>query len=115
VLTLALLPYAWLGLSDTAFHVRRRPVAWPERLAHAALFVALLTVIPQAYLGRRAPVVIGLVLFAAARGVDEFYFHRRLPAEESALHARTHLAFLAFVVAVMGVDWLEGSRSGIEK
>ena len=107
VLTLALLPYAWLGLSDTAFHVRSRAVAWPERLAHAALFVALLTVIPQAYLGRRAMVVAGLVLFAAARAVDEFVFHRRLPAEESSLHSRTHLAFLAFVVAVMGMDWVE--------
>lgn len=107
LLTAGLLPYAWLGLTDTVYHARRRRVAWPEALAHAAIFVSLLTVVPQAYLGRRGLVVAGLLLFLAARCVDEYVFHRQLPVEESRLHARTHLAFLGFLAAVMGTEGWE--------
>ena len=107
VLTFSLLPYAWLGMADNVFHARHRSVGWPERLAHLAIFLSLLTVVPQAYAGNRAAVIAGLVVFVAARCVDEYAFHRGLPAAESGLHARTHLAFLGYVVAVMGMDWID--------
>ena len=109
VLTLGLLPYVYLGLSDTVFHAKHRRVAGPERLAHAAIGLALLTVVPQAYLGGRGMVLAGLLLFVAARAIDEYVFHRGLPPAESALHARTHLAFLGYVVTIMAVDWAEAN------
>jgi hypothetical protein len=109
VLTVFLLPYAWFGLSDNFYHAKHRHVPWPERMAHAAIVLALLTVVPQAYLGNRTLVVAGLVLFVIARAVDEYAFHRGLPAVESALHARTHLAFLTYVVSIMAADWAEAN------
>ena len=48
-----------------------------------------------------------MVLFVAARALDEFVFHRGLAAEEVDLHAKTHFGFVIFVVGVMGVDWLQ--------
>src|SRR5690349_790960 len=109
VLTLALLPYAFLGLSDVLFHARHRPVAGAERLAHATIGLALLTVVPQAYLGGRGLVLAGLLLFVAARAIDEYVFHRAVPHAESRLHARTHQAFLLYVVTIMAVDWVEAN------
>ena len=107
VLTLFLLPYAYFGLRDNFYHAQQRSVPWPERLAHAAIVLALLTVVPQAYLGNRGLVIAGLVLFVVARAVDEYVYHRGLPATESALHARTHFAFLLYVVTIMAADWAE--------
>ena len=109
VLTLFLLPYAWFGLRDNFYHAKHRHVPRAERLAHAAIVLALLTVVPQAYLGNSTLVIAGLVVFVAARAVDEYAFHRDLPARESALHARTHLAFLAYVVTIMAADWAEAN------
>jgi hypothetical protein len=109
ILTLGLLPYAWFGLSDNVYHARHRVVPGAERLAHAAIVLALLTVVPQAYLGNRGMVLAGLVLFVAARAVDEYVFHRKLPVAESALHARTHFAFLTYVFTILAVDWAEAN------
>ena len=109
VLTLGLLPYALFGASDLVFHARHRRVQGPERLAHATIGLALLTVVPQAYLGGRGLVLAGLVLFVTARAIDEYVFHRGLPQAESALHARTHLAFLLYVVTITAVDWAEAN------
>ena len=41
----------------------------------------------------------GLVLFLVARSLDEWIFHRNIPAREAEMHAKTHFAFLGFVVA----------------
>jgi hypothetical protein len=109
VLTLGLLPYAYFGLSDNSYHARHRRVPAAERLAHAAIVLALLTVAPQAYVANSGMVLAGLVLFVAARSVDEYVFHRGLPVAESALHARTHFAFLVYVVALLAVDWAEAN------
>ena len=109
LLTLFLLPYASFGLRDNLYHAGHRRVPWPERLAHAAIVLALFTVVPQAYLGNKPLVVVGLVVFVAARALDEYAFHRGLPARESALHARTHLAFLTYVVTIMAADWAEAN------
>jgi hypothetical protein len=109
VLTLGLLPYAYFGLSDNFYHAKHRRVPGAERLAHAAIVLALLTIVPQAYLGHGGMVLAGLLLFVAARAVDEYVFHRGLPAAESALHARTHLAFLLYVFSILAVDWAEAN------
>jgi len=39
--------------------------------------------------------------------MDEFIIHRGLAAEEIDLHAKTHFAFIIFVVGVMGVACLQ--------
>lgn len=37
-------------------------------------------------------------LFALAGAADEYGYHRDIPAEEHALHAKEHLALLLFVL-----------------
>jgi hypothetical protein len=111
-LAIALVPYIYFGLNDNLLHLRTRTVCWRERLLHLAIVAALATVIPQAFFGHHVVMLAGLVLFVAARALDEYVFHRGLSAAESDLHAKTHLAFLMFIVVVLVVDWLETSLHG---
>lgn len=103
-LTLCLLPYVCFGLRDVLHHKRHRHVSHPEKVLHLLLGLTLVTVIPQAYLGRMDLVIPGLVLFVAARIADEFIFHRGLAAAEVDLHAKTHFGFLIFVAGLMGLE-----------
>ena len=113
ILTVGLVPYVWFGLRDVLFHKRRRPSPWPERLLHLSLGLTLLTVVTHAFAGDRGVVLAGLVLFLAARVIDEFVYHRGLPAEESSLHAKTHLGFMIFVIAWMSAERVARASSGI--
>ncbi|HEY2253298.1 MAG TPA: hypothetical protein VGH74_19630, partial [Planctomycetaceae bacterium] len=106
LLPVFLLPYAYFGLSDNLQHYRHRRIPWAERIVHATIVLALLTVVPHALNGNCPVVIAGLVLFLMARSFDEWSFHRNLAGRESDLHAKTHFAFLAFVVLLMTVDWL---------
>lgn len=99
-----LLPYAYFGLRDNLQHLQSRRVSWTERILHAAIVVALCTVVPQAIFGRREIMLVGLVLFLVARVADEWIFHRRLPAHEVELHAHTHFAFLVFLISLACLD-----------
>lgn len=101
-----LLPYAWFGLSDNLHHVKHRHVSWPERILHLTIVVSLFTVVPHAILGNQPIVLAGLVLFLIARAWDEWGFHRNLGEQETAMHAKTHLAFLIFVVMLATLDWV---------
>ena len=56
--------------------------------------MTLTIIILHAYMGHFDVVVPGLVIFAAARALDEFVFHRGLAAAEVELHAKTHFGFL---------------------
>lgn len=104
VLPVFLLPYAYFGLSDNIQHFRHRQISLAEQILHATIVLALFTVVPQAVSGNRPVVIAGLVLFLVARSFDEWGFHRNLPEREADMHAKTHFAFLAFVVALMTVD-----------
>ncbi len=64
----------------------------------------------HALLAHHFVVVGALVIFAIAGGVDEYIFHRDIPAEESDLHAKEHLALLIFIVVSLATDWLEKSH-----
>ena len=108
LLTVSLAPYVFFGLRDNFHHARNRKVGWLERTLHLAIVVALVMVIPHAYLGNRSTMLAGLAIFIAARSLDEFVFHRGLDGPETDLHAKTHLAFLMFVVATLLADWLDG-------
>ena len=107
VLTLCLAPYIYFGVGDVLHHKEHRTLDFAERLLHLTLGTTLTIVIPHAYLGHFDVVIPGLVLFVAARALDEFVFHQGLAAAEIDLHAKTHLGFLIFVVGVMGMHWLQ--------
>ena len=107
LLTLCLAPYLYFGIRDVLHHKQHRTVSFTERLLHITLGMTLTIIIPHAYLGHFDVVIPGVLLFVAARALDEFVFHRGLAAAEIDLHAKTHLGFLIFVVGLMGVDWLQ--------
>jgi len=111
LLCACILPYAYFGLSDNVQHVRSRRVSWAERIVHAAIVLAVLIVVPQIVTGHRSIAIAGLVLFLVARSFDEWVFHRNLPDREADMHAKTHLAFLIFVVMWMTVDWLSNGSA----
>src|SRR6185295_2456473 len=110
ILTACLVPYVYFGVRDVLHHKQHRPVSMTERILHLTLGVTLSIVIPHAFLGHWAIVLVGIVLFILARLIDEFVFHRRLAGAESDLHAKTHLGFLIFVVGLMSVNWLEAQQ-----
>jgi len=110
ILLACLMPYAYFGLSDNLFHFRHRNVTLLERLLHAAIVLSAFTLVPHALAGNSNVTLAGLLLFVTARTLDEFIFHRGVPGEEADVHAKTHLAFLLFVVAIMAVDWLEANH-----
>lgn len=107
LLTLCLAPYVSFGIRDVLHHKTYRKVSLTERLLHLSLGMTLAIVLPHAYLGHMNVVIPGMILFVAARAIDEFIFHRGLAAEEVDLHAKTHFAFLIFVVGLMGTAWLQ--------
>ena len=75
---------------------------------HLALGVVLVAAIGNAYLGRITVVVVAFLFFGALGAVDEYVFHRDLPASESDVHAKEHLALLLFVVVFAALEWLGG-------
>lgn len=106
VIPVFLIPYAWFGLNDNLHHVKHRSVGWTERILHLTIVLALFTVVPHAMTGNRSVMLAGLLLFLVARSWDEWGFHRNLPGHEADMHAKTHLAFLIFVVMSTTVDWM---------
>jgi len=107
LLTVFLGPYLYFGIRDVLHHKHYRPVSFTERLLHITLGMTLTIIISHAYAGHFEVVIAGFLLFVSARALDEFVFHRGLPAQEIDLHAKTHFGFLIFVVGVIGTNWLE--------
>jgi hypothetical protein len=110
ILFACVIPYAWFGLRDNLYHLRHRNVTLLERLLHATIVISALTLVPHAMAGNANTTLAGLLLFVTARTLDEFIFHRGVPGEEADVHAKTHFAFLLFVVAIMTVDWLDSNQ-----
>jgi hypothetical protein len=107
ILCFSFLPFLYYGAKDTAFHFRGRKVSLTEHLLHAAIGMVLVIMFTHALMAHHLVMVGALVLFAVAGGVDEYIFHRDIPAEESDLHAKEHLALLIFIVVSLATDWLE--------
>jgi hypothetical protein len=107
ILSLSFLPFVYYGAKDTVFHLRGRKVTMPEHLLHAAIGVMLAIMFSHALMAHHLVVLAALVMFAIAGSVDEYIFHHDIPAEESDLHAKEHLALLVFIVASLATDWLE--------
>jgi len=107
ILSVCFLPFVYYAVRDTAFHFRGRKVSLTEHILHAAIGVVLMMLFSNALMARHGVVLGSLVLFVVAGGADEYIFHRGIPAEESDLHAKEHLALLGFVVVSLATDWLE--------
>lgn len=107
ILILSFLPFLYYGGKDTAFHFRGRKVSLTEHLLHAAIGVVLLILFTHALMAHHLVVLCALVIFVIAGGLDEYVFHRGIPAEESDLHAKEHLALLIFIVVSLTTDWLQ--------
>ena len=107
LMTVCLGPYVFFGIRDVLHHKHHRKVTLTERLLHLCLGLTLTIILSHAYLGHIDVVIPGLILFVGIRAADEFIFHRGLAAEEIDLHAKTHFAFIIFVVGVMGLAWLQ--------
>ena len=107
ILTLGLAPYIFFGVRDLLHHARHRPTPLPERLLHLAMGITLLTVVTHAYQANRGVTLLGLALFMIIRAMDEYIYHRGLAAEESSLHAKTHMGFMIFIVSMLGADWVQ--------
>ena len=107
ILSLSFLPFVYYAVKDNAFHFRGRKVSLTEHLLHAAIGLVLLILFWHALMGHHLIVLCALILFALAGAVDEYIFHRGIPAEESDLHAKEHLALLIFIVLSLATDWLQ--------
>ncbi len=101
------MPFIYYAIKDNAFHFRGRKVSLTEHLIHAAIGLVLAIMFAHALMAHHLVVLGALVIFVVAGGLDEYIFHRGIPAEESDLHAKEHLALLIFIVLSLATDWLE--------
>ena len=82
-------------------------------MLHAAIGLVLVIMFSHAVMAHHYVVLAALLLFIIAGGIDEYIYHRDIPAEESDLHAKEHLALLIFVVASLTTDALEKNHWSI--
>ena len=101
VLAVALLPFLYFAARDQVLHLTARRVSLAENLLHLALALVLAGVIARAFVFREKSVALGILAFVLFGAVDEYVFHRGLPAGEHDVHAKEHFALLIFV-AVFG-------------
>jgi hypothetical protein len=106
VLVLAFVPFLYFATKDQIFHLRGRRVSLAENLLHLGIGLTLVVLFTHALAGRYAIMVAALVLFAVVGGIDEFFYHRAIPGEESDLHAKEHLALMVFLIVTLASDWL---------
>ena len=111
ILIASFLPFVYYASRDTMFHFRGRRVSVAEHLIHFAIGVALTVIVVNAVIGRYGQMLVGLALFAIAGALDEYVWHRKLPEEESDLHAKEHLALFLFLVVTLFMNWLESGHS----
>ncbi len=105
----ALLPIAlfvYYGGRNAIFHFKGRKPPAVENLLHLGLGVAEGLLIVGALLPRSTWVWYGAVGTAVLGAIDEYLFHRDIPAEEHALHAKSHLAIFLILVTTLAVPAL---------
>lgn len=96
ILLVALAPFLFFASRDQWLHLTARKVPLAENVIHAFLGVILFVVIGRAFLFDWRFVVVGTVVFALCGALDEFLFHRGVPASESDIHAKEHFALFGF-------------------
>jgi len=107
LLIFSFLPFVYYATKDNLFHFRGRKVSRTEHILHAAIGIALVIMFSHALMAHHLIVLGALLLFVIVGGVDEYIFHRDIPAQESDLHAKEHLALLIFLVVSLATDWLQ--------
>ena len=104
LVVVAFLPFLYYATLDGIFHFRGRRVSLSEHVIHVVIGLSLALVFTAAVMANQ-PVMLGsLVAFLVSGGLDEFVWHRDLPAPESDLHAKEHLALLIFLGITLLVD-----------
>ncbi len=106
ILVFSFLPFVYYGAKDTAFHFRGRKVSRTEHILHGAIGLVLAILFAHALMAHHLIVVCALLIFVVAGSLDEYIFHRDIPAEESDLHAKEHFALLIFIAVSLATDWL---------
>ncbi len=104
-LVAAFLPFAWFAWLDTRYHLSTRKPGGPENLVHLGLGVCQLGLLVNAIRADLRFELFALAGIAVLGGLDEFGFHRALPAFESDVHAKSHFALFIFVVVALGLNY----------
>ena len=107
VLMLLFVPFVYFGGKDMAFHFRGRKVSITEHVLHLGIGITQAMLFVQALRGNVVLMFVALGMFLVTGSIDEYIFHRALPAEESDLHAKEHLALFIFVVVALAMIGLE--------
>jgi hypothetical protein len=101
VLTVAILPFLLHAYRDARYHLSQRKPGHLENLVHLALGTCQVALIVSAYQSDLRKMALAASGIAAFGIVDEHGFHHGLPASESDIHAKAHLAlFVFFAVGV---------------
>ena len=104
LIVVAFLPFLYYATLDGIFHFRGRRVSLSEHVIHVVIGLSLALVFTAAVMANQ-PVMLGsLVAFLVSGGQDEIVWHRDLPAQESDLHAKAHLALLIFLGVTLLID-----------
>ena len=94
--------FVYFAGKDLMFHLRGRRVGGIENAIHLGLGLAEAAFLGGALVGSAGWLAAGAIATAALGAGDEYLFHRDLPAAESDLHAKGHLAlFLVLAAAVL--------------
>ena len=104
LIVVAFLPFLYYATLDGIFHFRGRRVSLSEHVIHVVIGLSLALVFTAAVMANQ-PVMLGsLVAFLVSGGLDEFVWHRDLPAHESELQAKEHLSLLIFLGVTLLLD-----------
>jgi hypothetical protein len=97
LLSVLILPFIALAIRDGRMHGNLRQVPRLERVLHGLLAVSILGLVLGVFGKHEALTLCGLSLFALVGGLDEFVYHRGIPAEETDTHAKEHLLLMLFL------------------
>lgn len=104
VLLVSFAPFAWYAFRDHRMHTSARKVPALENLLHLILGIALAGMLATAMSGSVGRFLIFLATMVGFGALDEFAFHREIPAEEHSIHAKEHFLLLVFVSIALAWD-----------
>ena len=107
LIILSFIPFIHYGIKDNSFHFHGRKVTAWEHLLHIGIGMCQAIIFIQALRSDFILMFAAMILLLAAGGMDEYIFHRDLPAVESDLHAKQHFALFIFVIISIAGSWLE--------
>ncbi|MFO1520164.1 MAG: hypothetical protein U1F57_10955 [bacterium] len=97
VIGFSFLPFLYFAGKDNFLHFRARKVSVWEHIVHLVLGIALAFFFRAALRSELFKNLWIIAVLAIAGSLDEFLFHRNLPAEETEMHAKEHWALFLFL------------------